>query len=173
MITNRYKTKILPVFFVLLAFSGVLSAETFHGKCVSVSDGDTIGVMRNGKKIRVRLDCIDAPEKCQACGTKAKQFTSELVFGKVVTVEVKGHDKYGKTIGRVFVNRKDINLELVKNGYAWHYKRYSPDPAFAKAEAEAKSNKRGLWALPNPIPPWEFRHGKKYKSEATYGRKGY
>ena len=134
----RYK-EIVCLLFVLFLLPGILTAETFQGKCVSVVEGDTIGVMKNGKKTRVRLYGIDAPEKCQDYGIKAKKFTSGLVYGKEVTVEVKGRDRYGRAIGRVFVNGTDVNLEIAKNGYAWHYKRYSPDINFANAEAEAES----------------------------------
>ena len=77
----RYKTKILLFFFLVFALPGVLATGTFHGKSVSVINGNTIGVMRNGEKTSVSLYGIDAPEKCQDCGTKAKQFTNGLVIG--------------------------------------------------------------------------------------------
>ena len=95
----RYKTKILLFFFLVFALPGVLATGTFHGKSVSVIDGDSIGVMRNDEKTSVSLYGIDAPEKCQDYETKEKQFTNELVIGgREISVEVKSRDRYGKTV---------------------------------------------------------------------------
>ena len=83
------------------AIPPTLPSIHFTGKVVGVSDGDTISVMHNGKAERIRLSGIDCPEKGQAFGQRAKQFTSALVFGKEVTVAVQDSDKYGRTIGEV------------------------------------------------------------------------
>jgi len=134
-------------------------AQTFSGKCVGVTDGDTINVLKDGKEIQIRLDGIDCPEKGQDFGSKAKRFTSNLVFGKNVEIYQKDIDKYGRTVARIIVNGKDVSLELVKAGLAWHYKEYSSDPELAKAENLARDNEDGLWGMTNPVAPWDFRHG--------------
>lgn len=137
----------------------LIAGESFSGKCVSVIDGDTIGVLKEGKEIKIRLDGVDCPESGQDFGSKAKRFTSDLVFQKEVLVKVKELDKYGRTVARVIVDGKDLSLELVKAGLAWHYVQYSSDTVLANAEKAARLAEEGLWALNNPIPPWEYRKG--------------
>ncbi len=123
-----------------------------------MADGDTITVLHNGKGERIRLHGIDCPEKRQAFGNKAKQFTSGLVFGETVTVTVLDVDRYGRTVGEVIIpGGQVLNHELVRAGLAWWYRRYAPDDGtLAKLEADAKAAKRGLWADPNPVPPPSF-----------------
>ncbi len=117
---------------------------------------------RQSQSVKVRLYGIDAPESKQAFGNRAKQENSELVFGKVVRVEVVGKDRYGRSVGRVFVAEVDVNLEMVRRGFAWWYRTYAKkDVALATAEAEAKNAGRGLWADKAPVPPWEFRSSAK------------
>ena len=141
------------------AIPPTLPSIHFTGKVVGVTDGDTITVLHNGKGERVRLHGIDCPEKGQAFGTVAKQFTSALVFGKEVTVTVQDSDKYGRTIGEVtLLDGRVLNHELVKAGLAWWYRKYAPgDTTLEHLEAEARNAKRGLWVDPNPVPPWEWR----------------
>ena len=134
--------------------------ETFAGKCVGVSDGDTIRVMKNGISCKVRVDAIDCPELHQDFGNRAKKFTSSLVYGRIVTVDSKKIDRYGRIVGRVKIDGKALSLELVKAGLAWHYKKYSDDPVLADAEKQARARRIGLWSMPHPVPPWEYRHGK-------------
>lgn len=143
---------------VLLFFSASLFAEPITGKVISISDGDTITIMDSSKtQHKIRLEHIDTPEKKQAFGTKAKQYLSSMIFGKNVKVEIKEKDRYGRYIGTVFLEKKNINLEMIKAGLAWHYKKYSKDKTFAAAEALARKKKTGLWNDKKPIPPWEFR----------------
>jgi endonuclease YncB( thermonuclease family) len=115
--------------------------------------------MHNGRAERIRLHGIDAPEKAQPFSNRAKQFVSELVFGKEVRVEVKGRDRYGRTIGQVFLpDRSNLSHEIVKAGFAWWFRRYAPqDRTLEKLERDAREAKRRLWADPNPIPPWGWR----------------
>jgi len=129
----------------------------FSGKCVSVADGDTITVLTaENIQIKVRLYGIDCPEKKQDFGQKAKEFTASLVFDKQVDVKESEKDRYGRTIGRVYRDGKYVNLEIIKAGFAWHYKQYSKDVDLADAESRARESKVGLWSG-KPIPPWEFR----------------
>lgn len=136
----------------------------FTGRVVGVSDGDTIEVMREGRAVRVRLQGIDTPESGQPFGTRAKQFTSDLVFGQTVAVQVHGTDQYGRILGEVILpDGRSLNRELVRNGYAWWYRRYSDDPVLQQLEAEARRERRGLWRDKNPIPPWEFRRERRQR----------
>jgi endonuclease YncB( thermonuclease family) len=130
------------------------------GKAVGVTDGDTIKLVDDDKgNYTIRLEGIDAPESHQAFGTQAKKALSDKVFGKVVRVEWKETDKYGRTLGHVYFGRHHINLELLEEGMAWHYKKYSTDQVLATAEVKAKELKLGLWRQPNPTAPWDFRSG--------------
>lgn len=140
-----------------------LAYADFTGKVVGVTDGDTIKVMHNGREEKVRLQGIDTPEKRQPFGTRAKQLTSHLAFGKTVTVKVTGRDQYGRTIGAVILpDGRNLNHELVKAGFAWWYRKYAPDDRLLeKLEAEARDAKAGLWRDPNPVPPWVFRRIKR------------
>ncbi len=151
------KKTILLVLFFLSALCSPAFAD-FSGRVVGVSDGDTIKVMHNGKAEKIRLHGIDCPEKAQPFGTKAKEFTSAMVFGKAVTVQVIDMDRYGRTVADVILpDGRVLNRELITAGLAWWYKRYSQDKSLGLLEAEARAARRGLWADPHPVPPWEFR----------------
>jgi len=144
-----------------LSLPPALAAE-FTAKVIGVSDGDTITVLHDKQPEKLRLAEIDCPEKKQAFGTVAKQCTDRLVFGKTVEVHVTGHDRYGRSIAEVHLpNGDNLNRELVVQGLAWCYRKYSHNADLLALEAEAKSNNRGLWSAPDAIPPWEFRHPKK------------
>jgi len=140
-----------------------IKSESWSGEVVGVADGDTITALNNGKRERIRLYGIDTPEKRQAFGKKAKQFTSSMVFGKTVEVKIKDIDRYGRTVGLVYVDGQSLNEALVKVGYAWVYRRYCKED-FCKDwlsfEGVARDGKIGLWSEPNPLPPWDFRHKK-------------
>ncbi len=120
-------------------------------------------MLHNGEGERIRLHGIDCPEKRQAFGNKAKQFTSKLVFGQTVAVNVMDQDRYGRTVGEVVLpDGRVLNHKLVKAGLAWWYRRYAPeDKKLSQLEAEARDKKRGLWADPNPLPPWEWQRMRR------------
>ena len=124
------------------------------GKVVSVHDGDTITILAEKEQVKIRLFGIDAPELKQPYGKKSKQFLSNLIAGQIVEVKENGNDRYGRTIGTVSLNGEDINAQMVENGYAWAYRRFSKK--YAPQESEAKFEERGLWS-DDPIPPWEWR----------------
>jgi micrococcal nuclease len=145
---------------LVLCGAPVFAGEQFTGQVVGITDGDTISVMREGRAVRVRLEGIDCPEKGQEFSQRAKQFTSDMVFGKAVTVAVRDIDRYGRLVARVSFNGEDVSLALVRSGLAWHFTRYSSDPQLATAETVAKFGKVGLWSHTNPIAPWEFRRSK-------------
>jgi endonuclease YncB( thermonuclease family) len=125
-----------------------------------VIDGDSITVLHDGRQEQIRLWGIDCPEKRQDFGTKAKYGTSILVFAKVVEVEPVTTDRYGRTVAFVKVGDTLVNEKLIRQGLAWVYTRYCNRPIcqeWNKLEAEARKARRGLWSIPDPVPPWEFR----------------
>lgn len=128
-------------------------------KVVGILDGDTIELLEEKVTTRVRLYGVDAPEKNQDYGTRARQFVSDLSFGKNVELIEKGKDRYGRVIGIIILpDGRSLNEEVIRQGYAWHYKEYAKDAVqLAQIEVEARQNRRGLWELPEPTAPWEFR----------------
>jgi micrococcal nuclease len=147
--------------FALVLFPSFALAD-FSGQVVGVTDGDTIDVLHNGQAERIRLNGIDCPEKGQAYGKKAKQFTSTLVFGKEATVQGFRKDRHGRTVANVVLpDGTNVSRERVRAGLAWWYRQYSKDESLGALEEEARQAKRGLWADPNPVPPWEVRHPKQ------------
>ena len=148
--------------FLLLFFSALAQAETLEGKVVKIADGDTLTLLTSSnEQVKVRLAGIDTPERKQPFGNKAKQALANLAFQKQATVEVETTDRYGRTVGAVFVDGLNVNAELVKQGMAWVYRKYNKDMALYGLESRAKKEKLGLWLEENPIPPWEWRRGKR------------
>ena len=150
---------------LLFSLANTILAGTFSGTVISVTDGDTIKLLKADKtQVKIRLYGIDTPESKQAYGTKAKQALSTLVFGKAVTIKDHGKDRYGRTIGTVYVAKTKVNLKMVQDGWAWHYKQYSKDKDLADAEVAARKAKKGLWQGNAPVAPWEWRRsGRKAK----------
>jgi micrococcal nuclease len=138
---------------------------SLSGEVVGVTDGDTIKLLKENRQYKIRLNGIDAPEMGQAFGRKSKEYLSSLVAGKRVEVIVRDTDHYGRYVGDVVVAGKSACAELVATGLAWHYVEYSKDEELADLEKAARVKKLGLWADPNPIPPWEFRRHKRTKSK--------
>lgn len=153
--------KFLILFLIVFTSLNLLSAE-IRGLVVGVSDGDTITVLDDMDKgrFRIRLYGIDAPEKKQDFGQKAKQYLSSRLFRKSVVIRYKEIDRYGRIVGKVYLGHIEINLEMLKNGYAWHYKNYDNSKEYSLAELNAKRKGIGLWSMKNPIPPWTFRKKK-------------
>ena len=145
-----------------------VAADPIIGKVVSVTDGDTVRVLDAASvQHKVRLQGIDAPERGQPFGTVARDRLAALVMGKTVTVDDDGRDKYGRTLGRIEIKGQDVNRQMVADGLAWHYVRYSKDARLAAAEREARAADRGLWADREPVPPWEWRASERERSAAT------
>lgn len=144
--------------FILFFCISLFSAE-MTGKVVGISDGDTITIIENldNGRFKIRLYGIDAPEKKQDFGQKAKQYLSSLIFNKEVKIKFTEIDRYGRIIGKVYLNDIEINIEMLKAGMAWHYSRYDQTSAYITAEKQARKNGIGLWSMKNPIPPWNFR----------------
>lgn len=128
-------------------------------------DGDTFKLLTaDSTLIKVRLANIDCPEKKQAYSAKATEFTSKAVFGKKVTIHVQSKDRYRRYIANVIYNDSlSLCHELIKNGWAWHYIRYSKDKTMQDLEDKARISKIGLWQDLNPVAPWEWRESRKKK----------
>lgn len=154
-----FRTRMLSSFLLPVLAAPVIAADakTVTGKVVSITDGDTLTVLADRQQIKVRLEGIDAPEKGQPFGDKARQELGRLVFGKAVKVQTTGKDRYGRTLGRVFVGETDVNVHLVRQGLAWWYRKYSDDPKLKAAEEAARRARRGLWSDPSPVAPWDWR----------------
>ena len=133
------------------------------GEVVGIGDGDTITVLHNGNEKKIRFYGIDTPEKRQAFGKKAEQFTSEMVYGKTVKVDVRDVDRYGQYVALIEVDGRVLNEALIEKGYAWVYRKYCKADFcedWLAIESLARSYKVGLWSEPSPIPPWDFRYNK-------------
>ena len=169
----------LAIPFALICFAPTSCfSETFLGRVVAVSDGDTISVLdERNEQHKIRIAGIDAPEKRQAFGERSKQSLARMILGHPVQVEWKKTDKYRRLIGKVLAQQAgcrsnacpknlDDGLAQIASGLAWHYKKYereqSPEDRdlYAQTETRAHSQKIGLWSETTPIPPWDFRHKK-------------
>lgn len=144
----------------------VLTASTTScsGRVVDVVDGDTVKIANSaGNVVTVRLKGIDAPERNQDFGRESRVFLSQLVLGKTVSCEANKTDRYGRTVGKLILNGRDLNLEMVKACYAWHYADYAAEQAVADktaysvAESEARTRRCGLFAHAGAIRPQDFR----------------
>ena len=158
--------KLIAVFAFITTLN--VNASEIVGQVIKVTDGDTITVLdANNEQYKVRLSGIDAPEKKQAFGNVSKQSLADMVAGRVVTVGYNKRDRYGRVVGKVMLNAIDVNLEQVKRGLAWHYKKYEREQdveersIYAQEEYLAQRGILGLWVDKNAIAPWDFRKLRK------------
>ncbi|HEV7392579.1 MAG TPA: thermonuclease family protein [Burkholderiales bacterium] len=165
----------------LLIFAPASAAQLF-GRVVAVADGDTVTVLEESNlQYKVRLAAIDAPERRQAYGERAKQHLSALVYGKTVLVLWEKRDRYGRIVGHVFARdcspldcrySLDAGLEQIKAGLAWHYRQYEKEQApaerlrYAALEQQARARREGLWSDAEPVPPWTYRHQSRNPERA-------
>lgn len=152
----------------MLALVAGVQAETIFGRVVKVVDGDTVTVLDSQMvQHKIRLAGIDAPEKNQPFANRSKESLSDLAFEKIVTVETEKRDRYGREVGKVLVDGRDLNLIQVESGMAWHYKAYRREQSlidrnlYDAAEVDARAAGRGLWRDADPMPPWNFRKEKR------------
>jgi len=146
---------------LLIAFVCSARAESFEGKVVRITDGDSITVLVDKQQVKVRLLEIDAPESKQPFGRRSKESLAEMCAGKIARVDWTSRDRYGRTLGRVQCAGLDANSEQVRRGMAWVFDRYVTDRSLYALQEEAKSTRLGLWADTSPIPPWEWRRQRK------------
>ena len=134
------------------------AANAHLWRVVGVYDGDTITCIDDtNTQQKIRMAEIDAPELGQDFGTVSREAMAAMVFGKTVDVTDSGKDRYGRWIGHISVNGLNVNREMIATGNAWHYAAYSSDPSLAAVQSQAQIQKLGLWAQPNPTPPWNYR----------------
>lgn len=145
------------VFTLVCACLAPVAAQRFAGRVLQVTDGDTVIVARGRGQVTVRLFGIDAPEGAQPFGREATAMLSQRVLGKVIDVDMKDVDQYGRLVAAISIDSWDIGEELVRAGAAWHYVQYSDDARMAAAERDARTARRGLWKASSPQPPWTFR----------------
>lgn len=152
---------------ILIMFPLLLSAQTLKGKAVSIADGDTFTLLVNdNEQVKIRIDGIDAPEKKQDFGNRAKQYLSDMIWNQELIVKVTKKDRYGRSIGKVSTPEiQDVGLEMIKAGLAWQYRDYNKDESYAKAERLAREKKKGLWVYKNPVRPQDFRKDNRNKNK--------
>ena len=151
---NLFLVLLLP----LILFVRGASADEFVGKIVAVADGDVVLIQHLDNTEVVRLAGIDSPDRGQPFWRQAKEFTASLVIGEEVKVRVESRDRFGRNVGDVILpDGRSLNRVLVHAGFAWWYRSELDDKILGELEEEAQLNKRGLWANPKPVPPWEFR----------------
>lgn len=144
------------------------AAGWLEGRVVRVADGDTVTLLdAQNKQHRVRLAFVDAPEKNQKFGHDAKRALSDWVFKKHVRVQVLEQDRYGRTVGKLQYQGRDINHALLQAGWVWHYTFYAKNQdradfaAYQAAQKQAQQQQRGLWQDANPQAPWDFRRARR------------
>ena len=152
--------KILLIFLLL---GTLVFGETLIGKVIKVYDGDTITILVDGEKEKIRFYGIDAPEKKQSHGIESRDFVRSKIMGREVKVKVVNIDRYGRKIGKIYYkNGRYLNLESVKGGYSWWYEYYARNEHDLKsAQEQAKRSRKGLWREKNPVNPYEYRKNKK------------
>jgi len=151
---------------IILFYQICLANE--EGVIINVVDGDTVHLLNDKQEnIKVRLHHIDAPELDQSYGKESKFVLEQLILNKKVTVISNKKDKYKRLLGVISLDEVDVNLEMIKSGAAWHFKKYAKfDQAkdqyliYDENEYQAKLKKRGLWKE-NAISPWLWRKNKK------------
>lgn len=151
--------KRLVLLLVCILLPSICFAQKFSVKVVAISDGDTFTAINNDNlQLKIRVFGIDAPEKKQSFGNKSKEFLSSLIFGKKILIDVQTQDKYGRYSAYVYSPEgKDVSLLMIHEGMAWHYTEYDNNKVYEEAQVLAKKAKRGLWADPSPVAPWDFR----------------
>jgi endonuclease YncB( thermonuclease family) len=163
---------ILKRLLIIILFSiSTYTYGDFNAQVVRIVDGDTIQVIdSNGIKFKIRLLGIDTPEPKQRFGYESSLSLKKIIDGKSVIIISKTEKnkpytlgRYKRIIGKIILNGKDINLEMVQKGMAWHYKKYIKSQnvedrqSYNNAEQDARLNKIGLWSDVNPVAPWEWR----------------
>lgn len=153
----------LCVLLVAISFVGSSAADQV-GRIVGVVDGDTVDFLTAGNVlVRIRLSGIDAPEMKQAFGSEAKRVLGQLAFRYPASVSGGKRDRNGRLVGKITVHGLDVNLQMVRLGYAWHFKKYEKEQPpedrvlYAQAEVAARARRAGLWVEKNPLAPWDFR----------------
>ena len=148
------------IIIILVTLFTAATAGATPAKVVSVVDGDTIKVIDQTGLTTIRLYGIDSPEKKQAYGMAAKDFTTVLVAGKMVDISPVDTDRYGRTVAIVMLGTQCLQEQLILSGYAWVYPDYCKRSfcnAWSSLQGISAGNRVGLWADPVPVQPWTWR----------------
>jgi endonuclease YncB( thermonuclease family) len=144
-----------------LSVTPVNAAEDVEltGRVSRITDGDTLSIISPNNETRIiRLYGIDAPERDQPYGLRATDALKDKLSSKQVTVILQDIDDYGRYVGIVYLNDRNINLEMVIEGHAWWYEFFASDNQELKqAQSEARERNLGLWNNPDPQEPYEWR----------------
>lgn len=141
----------------VVIWAGTVAAEEFNARVIAVLDGDTLLVLHDGAKVKVRMANIDAPEKDQAFGMQARQSLADMVLRKQVSINSQAVDQYGRVVGLVSQGGRNINEEQVKRGMAWEYSHFHSDKGYLSLQKNAQQERRGLWSQGAPQAPWQWR----------------
>lgn len=148
----------------LILTTCITVAETISGQVASVADGDTLSLVDVNQRRRIiRLAGIDAPEKLQEFGPQAKQQLTQFCLGKKAQAQVRTTDRYGRTVARVSCEGVDVAALMLEKGMAWHFSRYASTQPGQESDSDkaaqtlAKTGRVGLWGMPEPIAPWDWR----------------
>jgi micrococcal nuclease len=160
--------KLLAGLVLVLAAAGVNAKDTGAYRVIGIQDGDTLTVLRDRRPVRVRLAFVDSPERRQGYGERARQSLSSMCYGKNAVITVLSTDRYRRPVARVSCAGVDVSRAQVARGFAWVYVQYNKDPSLPALQAAAAAKRRGLWAEPHPVPPWDFRRaGRKAAGRAA------
>ena len=131
----------------------------FSGRVTSITDGDTLRVINSlGESQIIRLYGIDAPERDQPYGTQATNALRQKLSNSQISIIQQDIDDYGRIVGTIFLNERNINQEMVAQGHAWWYEFFAPENReLEEAQNQAQNSKSGLWKSPNPVDPYEWR----------------
>ena len=148
----------MKIVYIFLLFMSILFADPI--KIIKIYDGDTITALTSQKeKIKIRLYGIDAPELKQPFGKASKRHLIDLISNKSLNINEKGKDKYGRTLAVLYNGDQNINAQMVIDGYAWAYDKFSKD--YVAFQQNAQSLKKGLWTDKDVVRPSDFRKLKK------------
>ncbi len=150
------KTALLCVIFSLI-LAGRARGESFTGKVISVTDGNTICVACGARALQVKMAGVDCPDLDQPYGPQARDFLVTLIGSREVWVDVKRMDHYHRGDSTITLNGQDVAVQVVRAGLGWYDTRFISSAPIAEAEAQAREGKSGLWSQEKPLPPWEFR----------------
>ncbi|MCL2469924.1 MAG: thermonuclease family protein [Alphaproteobacteria bacterium] len=172
---RRFKIRFLRLMAALVliavlsfAFPSAFEPQRLEGRVLRILDGDTVIFQPdNGVAVRLRLSNMDAPESDQPYGEESTQALKAMINHARITVQVEDIDRYGRTVGVIYHEGRDVCLEMVKQGMAWAYRDYLNDVTYLYHERLARHEKRGLWSLEKEQrrPPWNWRREQRKERE--------
>lgn len=145
--------------FAALVLSLPLSCHAY--KVIGIADGDTLTILQDNRPVKLRLANVDAPEKSQPFGQRARQSLSDLCWNRDAQYETQDTDRYGRTVAVVTCGGVEVNRAQVERGMAHVYPKYNKDRSLPAVQERAREERRGLWADRDPVAPWEYRKAQR------------